>query len=263
MLLGGPLGSLLSGMAAALAIFTAKGSPWEAWWNPLVLIAAIGLGGFLVNLLPLRPDGLYSDGARLYQIFRRGVWVDVETAFAMVSSTTVTLVRPRDLDVEPLRRAADFLQHGKRGLRAQLFVCIHHLDAGQIAQANDALARAEAIYPEVATSLEPDLLSEVAFLSGMCTHAAHSKGVVAAVRGLQIHETRLRLLPGPNRASLAGGQKHAAHRCWEQGNAMAQRLPACGAYDFHRDCFELLKTAMDTPAVTAPVESEAEVPSFL
>jgi hypothetical protein len=66
------------------------------------------------------------------------------------------------------------------------------------------------------------------------------------------------------------GNPSKANEAWTNANALAQRLPSAGAYDFDRTCCTLLRQAMDglpldtkapppkaAPVAAAPVVAQA------
>jgi len=68
----GPMASLVLGTAALIAALNAEGHPWNSAWEFLALISTCSLLTFAINLIPIRPEGSYSDGARIYQLLFRG-----------------------------------------------------------------------------------------------------------------------------------------------------------------------------------------------
>lgn len=132
--LGGPVGSLVAGCLGLLGALSAKGHAWETWWACFTMLSTLGLSAFVVNLIPLRPEDQYSDGAQLYQLLSGGPWADVHMAFSLAGATLVTPLRARDFDLRLLTRAARFLTHGKEGMLLRLFQYLHHVDAGGSAQ---------------------------------------------------------------------------------------------------------------------------------
>ena len=60
--------SLVLAVVTAGATFAAKGHQWEPYWHFLAYLSTFSLLGFIVNLIPIQPDGQYSDGARIYQM---------------------------------------------------------------------------------------------------------------------------------------------------------------------------------------------------
>jgi hypothetical protein len=259
--LGGPVASLLSGCIGVLGAFAAKGSFWESWWYCFAMLATFGFLGFVANLMPGRPDGLYSDGARIYQFLSRGGWADVHMAFAMVTSSLVTPLRYRDMDATLIRRAARFLQHGREAFLLRLYLCLYHLDCGRVPEALEAFADAEALYPELAATFNSELCPECAFICALYRHdlpgaqlwwqrfeAGKSKR-----QGVDYWKGRTAIL-------WLEGNVAEARQAWEKGNVIADNMPAAGAYDIDRWCFVQLREAMNAPIPASAPPSLVEIP---
>ena len=247
MLMGGPIGSLVVGSAAALATISAKGYPWQAGWEYFSALATMGLGQFLVNLLPLKPENSgYSDGAQIYQLASRGHWADVHMAFAMVGSTLVTPQRPRDYDIELLERSARFLTQGRKAVLLRIYACFYFMDTGQTENVRAALRGAEDICPLVMAGPEAALHAELVFINALYQRdAAQARLWWDRMEQASTVDTRTEYWRA--RAALhwiEGGQGEALI-AWQKGYALAQSLPQAGAYDFDRWCFAELKRAMD------------------
>jgi hypothetical protein len=73
---GGPVASLLVGLTSGLLLISSPGAVWERAWTLLAALAVICLGDSVLNLLPIGLAQSYSDGARLWQLSRRGPWCD-------------------------------------------------------------------------------------------------------------------------------------------------------------------------------------------
>jgi len=251
---GGPVGSLFIGCVGALLALSAPGNAWAPWWEGCTFLATLGFSAFVFNLIPLRPEDQYSDGAHLYQLLARGPWAEVHMAFSVVSSTLVTPLRPRDFNIHQLRRASDFLKAGKQGLLLRLFQCMHHMDAGRTQEALDAIAEAEALYPDVAAKLDADLHGEFVF-----ANALFRRDVEAARLWWQRLEakggSKFKVDYWKARTALLWleGDPEAAEEAWRKGNALAEAAPAAGAYDFDRWCYRKLREALDAPEVHAEV----------
>jgi hypothetical protein len=205
------------------------------------------MGQFLLNLLPVMPQGQhYSDGAQIYQLASRGHWGDVHLAFAMVSSTVVTVQRPRDYDIRVIERAAAFLTRGQKALMLRMFACFHYLDTGQQKNGIEALRSAEGIYPDVAAALGADQHAEFVFVNAlykrdrgrarMWWEKMQSKGESNYQTGYWKARTAL---------SWIEGRMEDAQEAWQKGNAVARAKPRTGVYDFERWCFEELHRAME------------------
>jgi hypothetical protein len=249
MIAAGPVASLVLAGFAVLATLTAKGQPWESYWEIFALTATFSGMGFVVNLIPVRPEDLYSDGAHLYQIMSQGPWADVHLARSMVSSSLVTPLRPRDFDIQVIQRAGRFLDRGLDGMLLRLYAYLHFLDTGQVSQALAALAEAEAIYETTASQVPADLHCDFVFgnaflkqdrvAARMWWQRMEAKGIT----GFKVDywKARTALLWIENRPVEAS-------EAWEKGCAVSQRLPAAGAYEFDRRCFVQLRQALDACA---------------
>jgi len=86
----GPFTSLCTGLIACGDVLASKGQPWELSWRPLAFFATSSLVMGAVNLIPMRPEGSYSDGARIYQVWRGGPLADLYRAINIAESTFVT-----------------------------------------------------------------------------------------------------------------------------------------------------------------------------
>jgi hypothetical protein len=247
-LIGGPVASLLIGSIFMVVALETPGHAWERYWMFLCMLATFSISAFLVNMIPLKPESNYSDGAQLYQIVTNGPWARVHFAFAMVTTSLVTPVRPRDFDVDVLRRAADSVASGERGLLLRLFACLHYLDQNRIPEAVAAMEEAEALYPDSKFDRPGDICAEFVFVN-----AFYKRDLAAADMWWQRLEDSPKLDFDVDywRAQTARlwlkGESAEAREAWEQGNALAQKLPAAGNYEFTRSCFAKLRAALDTP----------------
>jgi len=241
MVAAGPLGSLLVagfGMVVALA---APGSSYARAWEFFAFLATFGLISFVSNLMPVAPNSLYSDGARIYQLLFGGCWADLRRAFATASSASVTSTRPRDYDLAPIRRALVSFAQGRQALLLRLQAIAHFFDNGNFAQAAAELREAESIceasVPDVPAELCPAFVFHSAFL---CHDAAAARrwwklmeSKKLAFRGVDYWLARSALLWIENRLD-------EADRAWEKASAIAEKLPSAGVYEYDRyRCFRL------------------------
>ncbi len=257
-LIGGPVASLVMASIFMLAAMVAPGRPWQAWWLFFTMVSTYSMVGFLVNLIPLKPEGNYSDGAQLYQIVTNGPWACVHFAFAMVTASLVSAIRPRDYDVNVILRAADSVPRGERGLLLRLFACHHHLDVNRIPQAMDMMQEAEALYEQSIFENPHDICAEFVFLN-----AFYKRDLLAA----ELWSARMRAARKVDRDSdyfkarcalhWLRGEREQALEAWERGDALALKLPEAGAYQFTRSAFAQLRAALDAPALTVPPPLES------
>ena len=241
LILGGPVASLLTGCVGALAALTAPGHAWEPLFECLSMTSTLGFAGFLTNLIPVRPENQYSDGAHLYQVLSDGPWANVHIASSMVSATLVTPLRPRDLDRRAIARAANFLGRGKEAMLMRMYACICALDAGRIPEALGYFPAAEETGAGTPGTAHPEFV----FIS-----AFHRRDLAAARMWWERCESN----PGRSfdadywraRAALLWleGRAGEAHTACETGLALARRLPRSGAYEYERQCFDQLREEM-------------------
>jgi hypothetical protein len=212
------------------------------------MMANLSISAFVVNLIPLKPESDYSDGAQLIQIVTNGPWARVHFAFAMVTTSLVTPVRPRDFDVNAINQAADSVPTGERGLLLRLFACLHYLDRDCIPQAIASMEQAEALYDECRFEKPQDICAEFVFLN-----AFYKRDLAAAelwwrrVDSLRKVERDADYFRAKAALYWLRAEREEAREAWQRGNALAQKLPSAGTYDFTRSCFANLGAELDAP----------------
>ena len=252
-IMGGPVASLVAGSIFTVATLTAVGHAWQPYWSLLCTLATFSLADCIVNLIPLKPESQYSDGAQLYQIVTNGPWARVHRAFAMVTTSAVSLVRPRDFDVDVINRAADFVPSGERGLLLRLFACMHYLDANRIPEAIDSMEEAEALYEQSVFEKPQDICAEFVFVNAFYKHDLAAAELwwqrIDALRKVDADADYWR---AQTALHWLRGERELAREAWERGNALAAKLPVAGTYDFTRSCFAKLQVALEEPTLIAP-----------
>lgn len=245
MVAAGPVASLCIGSVALWATLTAKGRPWEPAWELLAIIAVFSLFAFVANLIPALPEANYSDGAHIYQILSDGPWADVRRAFAISGSTLVTPLRPRDYDLETVRRAAAYVTRGRQGLFLRLFVYWYMLDHGRMDEAREALAEAEAVCeqsPPDAAEVCAEFVFGEAFLR---RDAAAARGWWKRLEATKPRNGGIDFWLARSALLWIENHPEEAREVWDQGHAVVERFPPAGAYDFDRYRFGLLRQAFD------------------
>jgi hypothetical protein len=255
MIAAGPLASLLTGLYAMALTLLAKGAFYERAWQLLALIATFGLISFVVNLLPVRPDALYSDGARIHQLLKGGPWADLQRVFSVVGSTTVTPLRPRDYDMAAIYRAAESFTTGRYGLLLRLFAVSHYLDKDKLREAGEWLASAELVYNQSASDIPAELHTAFVFDTAFLRRDAH-----AARQWWDRMEAKKPTHFGVDywlaKSALSWIENHPqeARDAWASGNALAEKLPEFGTYQFDRFRYAELKRLLDAPLSAAAEE---------
>ena len=253
LLMGGPVASLVMGLIFSAATLTANGHVWQPYWSLLSTLATLSIAGFVVNLIPLKPESQYSDGAQIYQILTNGPWARVHLAFAMVTTSAVAPIRPRDFDMNVINQAADFVRHGERGLLLRLVACKHYIDKNRIPEAVANMQAAAELFEECKFEKPQDICAEFVFVN-----ALYKRDLAAAELWWQRIEAlgKIDLNADYWRAKTAllwlSEERAEAFDAWERGNALAQKLPSAGAYDFTRSGFAKLRKALDAPTRTVP-----------
>jgi hypothetical protein len=258
LLMGGPVASLVMGSLFVVVAMLAPGHSWQSYWMFFSMLATFSLSAFVVNLIPIKPESLYSDGAQLYQIVTNGPWARVHFAFAMVTTSLVAPVRPRDFDINVIREAANSVPLGERGLLLRLFACMHYLDSGRIAEGIASMEEAEALYAQSIFEKPQDICAEFVFVN-----AFYKRDLAAAeMWSRRIEDLRKVDLDADYwRAQSAlhwlKSEYKEAREAWERGYALAEKLPSAGTYDYTRTCLEQLRAALHTPMPEGPPTVES------
>jgi hypothetical protein len=111
------------------------------------------------------------------------------------------------------------------------------------------LEKAEALWDQAAVKRPAGICSEFVFFC-----AVYKRDAAAAELWWQRLETQSKIDFDADywkaRASIMWlrNQPAEAFHAWERGNALAAKLPASGAYEFTRSCFERLRSVLDAPA---------------
>jgi hypothetical protein len=244
-------GPVASGALAAFGFaitLNLPGTAWEPYWLVCSYVATYSLLGFVVNLIPMQPEGMYSDGAKIYQLLAGGAPAKIEEAFASVSASLVGSVRPRDWNADLLAAAAGQCA-GERAVLLRLFAVKAHFDAGRAEQAEMALKEAESFYLASAGAT-PRPLQQIVHES-LTFYSVVIRRSAADARTWWNRTTWPRAEAWTSDAlrSYAAllwleGQTSEAEHAWAKGYAIAERCPKAGTYDYDRDCFVRLRESM-------------------
>lgn len=245
-LMGGPAASLAMGSIFMAATLATPASSWQSCWLFFSMLATFSMAAFLVNLIPLKPESSYSDGAQLYQVITNGPWAQVHFAFAMVNTSLVSEVRPRDFTFNVLHQAAASVPQGDRGALLRLYTCLYYLDCNQISEAIDSLEDAELLYEQSAFERPQDICSQFLFVNAFFKRdldaAEYWASRVAALRKSEADADYWR---GQCALYWLRGDRENARAAWECGYPLALKLPSAGAYDFTRASFSKLRAALE------------------
>jgi TPR repeat protein len=246
MVAAGPLVTLLTGGLALWIALTAGTNSFLQLDGLIALFGALSMAVGVGNLLPFRTGDSYSDGAQIYQLVSGGPWADFHRVVKMVTSSLVTPLRARDLDIEAIQRTARTFTHGKHALLLRLFAYMYFFDSGRLQEATQALAEAESIYHESASDIPAELYTTFVF-----GNAYLRRDAVAArewwTRMEAKKPTRFNVDYWKAYSALrwVEGDLKEANEAWEKSNTLAQQLPKAGAYEFDRYCCSKLRQALD------------------
>ena len=263
MIAAGPFINLLTGLLAALTVVSAKGHRSERFWEPLAFFALVNIVTFAVNLVPFRPEALYSDGARIFQLLSGGPWATLHRIFSTVLSSTVTPLRPRDYDIQAIQSAASHFTHGREALMLRLFATSHYLDQNQIPEARASFAEAVSIVQDSNINIPPDLLTTFVF------NAVYlDRDAVSARRFWDIFESKNPTHRGVDywlsRSALhfIENQPLEAREAWNTGAPLARKLPIAGSYEFDRDRYRLMRVLLNSAEANEPDPSPSSSKLF-
>lgn len=248
MIAAGPATNLYVGLIAIGFAWACSVSGGENlnYVYPLGLFAAFNFVACIVNMIPIRTGDNYSDGAKIFQLLSGGAWADYHRAVAVVSSSLVTPLQPRDYPIDAILSAGKSISKGQIGLLLRLYAYSHYVDSGLINEAGESLLQAEAVYKDSASGIPAEL--HTAFVFGTAVVRRDAAGTRQWWdRMIARKPTRLNCDYYRAQSALLWmeGDYMKANEMWTKADAMARRLPAAGAYQFDRTCCTLLRQAMD------------------
>ena len=260
MIAAGPVFSLMTGLAGAVLTQSIVGTQYANAWHFFALVSTFGFISFVVNLLPLRPDAFYSDGARIYQLISGGQWADWHRAMSIVASTGVTPLRPRNYDIEAIERTSVWLTTGRQALLLRLLAVSYYFDSGRSTEALPPLAEAERIYDESASDVPAELHTAFVFDTAFLRRdAAAARKWWDRMEAKKPTHFGVDYWLSSSALAWIEGRRDAAEAAWKKGNALAEKLPTAGTYMFDRDRYAELRRAMDEPMARAAATAQVEV----
>lgn len=257
----GPVAGLLFGIVALGLLLHARGQGYERLWGLLAIVVILAFLSFIGNLIPLNPDGMYSDGARIYQLLKGGAWADYRRIVTLSTSTLVTPLRPRDFDLETIQRAEQAIARGLQGALLRMTESDYHLDRGELEKASQASAEAENICRQTGVNVPPEMRVGLAFRAAFLRRDAQS----ARDWWNQVEKEKS-VHKGSNywlaKSALLAieGQTEEAWSTWNKASDLMKQLSNAGDYEFDRYRCDLMRQAISsmhggpsTPALTGMV----------
>jgi len=242
-------GSLFNVLFGGIALFTAArcdaALPLPVT-GTIALFGAWSFGLAAANLLPFRTPQGYSDGAIVLQLIAGGAFADFHLSMARIGSSLVSPLRPRDYDIGSIQRAARGIAHGRQALLLWLYAFSHSIDSGKTQEADETLAQAELVCLQSAPNIPAEL--HTSFVFGNALVRRDPKAARFWWNRLQAQKpTRFNADYWRAESALhwIEGDLDEARTAWEKSNALVERLPQAGAYDFSRYCCSLLLRELD------------------
>jgi Peptidase family M50 len=252
MTVAGPLANLLTGLLALEIAFRADANSRVQAGGLLELFGVFSLATCALNLIPFRTRANYSDGARIYQLLSAGPWGDFHQVAALVGSSLVTELRPKDYGLRAIERAASGIAMGDQGLLLRLYAHEYYLDWGQLNEAGRTLKEAEKIYCESASGISAELHTSFIFGSAyVLRDAAAARQWWERMEAKKPTRFNVDYWRAKSALFWIDGDIKGANEAWEKSQAEAEKLPHAGAYEFDRYLCEMLRKAIDEVAVTA------------
>lgn len=252
MTLCGPLANITTGSIALLLSSMIPTSWTYHTAGMITLFGAWSLALAAGNLLPFRTRSGYSDGALILQLLSSGPFADFQMAVASIGSSLVSPVRPRDYDLQALRRAAEAIPEGRQALLLRLYAFQHLLDAGEFQQAEATLREAAEICSRSAAEVPAEAHATLVFGFAVVAHDAEAaRNWWNELEAAQPKAYTADIWRAKSALHLVEEDQEAAQQAWQQSDALAKQLPKAGAYEFGRDCCRLLRRSLDEAAGVA------------
>ena len=257
----GPFVNLLTGGLAAALAYSAVDAPWGFFWEYFALFATISLVAGIVNLIPLRPEGLYSDGARILQILRGGPLYDYQRAARFAQAGSVSPIRPKDFDIAAIDRASAHFTTDEVGLLLRLWATEYYLDHDDLPQARVAFAHAEEIFEDSASHIGPSLHACVVVNAAITRRdAVATSRYWLAMQTKKIDNVDINYWQAKCAFHWSENRLDLAHEAWNAGMEKLAGLPDVGGCNYDRDCQIRLKQIIEASEQPADFDS-VELPS--
>lgn len=169
---GGPIASLLGGVAGALLYIFMPGDSLLSFFGLFFGITAAAI--FLVTLVPAKTSGFMTDGAQIISLLKGGIDVEQRALLLVLQAESLKGVRPRDYPYDILQRLLVLRCSPMMDSSADLFAYYYHLDRGDVMQAGQSLGRVLDQQKALPEGLKQAVYLEAAFFQAACEKRAGS-----------------------------------------------------------------------------------------
>ncbi len=231
--LGGPLASAILGMTGTICLLLIPGPAWSAALGRMVALATgFAFGDLIFNLLPMASEAEYSDGARLWQMYRRGPWCDFHCANHFMGLSQTTPLRPRDWPTAMVERAAEFAGQLPEPAGSFAMAYTHFLDRCDWERALAWLNRAhQAARP--GSNLALALTADRAFLEAF--HRRDGREAQRLFAQVPRRDDSTDYWRSAATVRAVQGDLSGASKAWHKAWAMAENRPGAGVYEMDRE----------------------------
>jgi hypothetical protein len=231
--LGGPFASVLLGAIGTICLLLIPGPAWPAALGRTVALATgLAFGDFLFNLLPMASEAQYSDGARLWQMYRRGPWCDFHCANHYMGLSQTTPLRPRDWPSALVERAAEFAVQLPEPAGSFAMAYTHFLDCGNWQRALFWLDKAH-LAARPGSRLAHALILDRAFLEAF--YRRDGREALHWFDQAPLEDDSPDYWRSAATVRAAQGDVALASDAWKKACAIAQERPPTGVYDMDRE----------------------------
>lgn len=240
---GGPFASALLGAIGIVCLMLIPGPAWPAaLGRTAALVTCFAIGDFIFNLIPMASEAQYSDGAKLWQLYRRGPWCNFHCAHHYMGLSQTTPLRPRDWPTDMVERAAEFATQLPEPATSFARTYAHFLDRGEWELALSWLEKAFLV-ARSGSKLAHSLTIDRAFLE-----AFHRRDPLEAQRWFDqapANEDSTDYWRALASVQAAQGNLPAASATWSKAWEMASMRPATGIYDMDRELLRLVGVRLE------------------
>jgi len=252
----GPLVNLFTGAVTAALAYASVGASWAFLWEYFALFATVSLVAGVVNLIPLRPEGLYSDGARILQILRGGPLYDYQRSARFAAAGSVSPIRPRDFDIAAIDRASAHFTTGEVGLLLRLWATEYHLDRDDYPRARSAFADAEAVLKGSASEVRAALLACMVVNAALTRRDAEAARTYwLGMQSKQIDAHDMNYWQAKCAFHWSECRFDLAREAWNAGKEKLAGLPNVGGCNYDRDCQKRLLEIIEPDPTLHSIET--------
>ncbi len=250
----GPMVSLVTGAPATWVVFHAHAPYWQQHWFFIAMFGSISLLTAFVNCIPLRTGGGYSDGARIFQLLRGGVWAEMHQAFRVAVATAITALRPRDYDLDALHRIiAARVASGPQQFLLCLLAHSCCVDRGLTEQARLEMREAEKVYDSGDAGIPAALLLGLVVEEAVVARdPARARLWWDRMESKKPKRITADYWMAKSALSWVEGNRAEADAAWTKADEYLRTMPQTGTYAFDRDRLAELGQAI---AIEAPVRA--------